>query len=70
MEIDHTKDEIVVKTANKKYYKRIKISDMARKKLPLEEKELTWVYQNSTLVLTVISVISSIQNHSLLLRKK
>jgi len=53
LEIDKTTDEIVVKTKNKKYYKRVKIPDMARKKLTLTEKDLLWEYKNNTLIVSV-----------------
>jgi hypothetical protein len=52
LEIDHTKQEIVVKTTVKKYYKRFDISDMKRLSLPLEESSLAWKFQNNTLLIS------------------
>jgi hypothetical protein len=50
-EIDHSKQEIILKTQNKKYYKRFDIPDLKRLKLPLEESSLTWKFQNNTLII-------------------
>ena len=44
LEIDHNKQEIVVRTSNKKYYKRFDIPDMRRLSLKLEESSLAWKY--------------------------
>lgn len=41
-----------MKTANKKYYKRISIEDMDRARLPLESEGLSWSHDNATLVIT------------------
>ena len=51
IEIDHTKQEVVLKTTNKKYYKRFDIPDMKRIGLQLEDGELMWKYQNNTVII-------------------
>lgn len=43
--------QIVVRTTNKKYFKRMSIEDMDRLKLPLEEKPLSWTHENNTLII-------------------
>lgn len=50
LEIDHNKQEIIIKTSNKKYYKRFDIPDMKRLKLPLEDSSIAWKYQHNTLI--------------------
>jgi len=49
--VDHTKQEIVVRTSNKKYYKRFDIPDMRRLKLPLEDSSVAWKFQHNTLII-------------------
>jgi hypothetical protein len=51
-EIDHNKQEIVLRTTNKKYYKRFDIPDMKRINLKLEESSLAWKYSNNTLIIS------------------
>ncbi len=51
LEIDHNKQEIVVRTSNKKYYKRFDIPDLRRLKINLEESSLVWKFQNNTLII-------------------
>jgi hypothetical protein len=48
--LEQSDRKIVVRTANKKYYKRIAIDDMDRLGLPLDESALSWEHDNSTLV--------------------
>mmetsp|Transcript_52870 Transcript_52870/g.115338 ORF Transcript_52870/g.115338 Transcript_52870/m.115338 type:complete len:200 (-) Transcript_52870:68-667(-) len=43
--------QIVVRTTNKKYFKRINIEDMDRMRLPLEASALSWTHENSTLII-------------------
>ena len=52
MSIDPKEDQIVIRTANKKYFKRITIEDMARARLPLDDASLSWAHENNTLVVT------------------
>ena len=48
--IDHEQRQVVVRTANKKYFKRISIEDLDRMRLPIEEKALSWTHENNTLI--------------------
>jgi len=41
----------VVRTSNKKYFKRISVEDMERAKLPLSGGALTWSHENATLII-------------------
>jgi len=54
VEVDAEKQELVVRTSNKKYYKRFEIPDIKRKGLKLEPGKVSWVYTNNTLVISVI----------------
>ena len=49
--IDHAKQEIVLRTTNKKYFKRIEILEMKRIGLQLEEASVAYKYTNSTLLI-------------------
>ena len=51
VEIDHNKQEIVLRTTNKKYYKRFEIADMKRIGLKLEDQYVAWKYQNNTVII-------------------
>ena len=51
IEIDHNKQEVVLKTSNKKYYKRFDIPDMKRIGEKLDDTELMWKYQNNTVII-------------------
>jgi len=48
--VDTDKNQIVVRTTNKKYYKRIDVDDMDRARIPLEEAGLSWSHENNTLI--------------------
>lgn len=48
--LDMSDRKIVVRTSNKKYFKRIPLEDMDRAGLPLDERALTWEYENNTLI--------------------
>lgn len=51
--IDDEKDQIVVQTSNKKYFKRLDIPDIKRGfNLKLKEENLSWQYNNNTLIIT------------------
>merc|ERR1712216_215619 len=43
--------QLVVRTANRKYFKRIDIEDLDRMRLPLDEKALSWTHENNTLII-------------------
>jgi hypothetical protein len=51
IEIDHTKQEVVLRTTNKKYYKRFDIPDLKRVNIKLEESSLAWKYQNNCVLI-------------------
>jgi len=50
--VDHEKQEIVVKTSNKKYYKRIQVPDLLRYDLKFQDELLSWKHQHSTLIIS------------------
>nr|CAG4711384.1 unnamed protein product [Naegleria fowleri] len=53
--IDHEKQEIVISTTNKKYYKRFNIPELTREYTPsikLEDKCLSWTLDNHTLIIS------------------
>lgn len=43
--------QIVVRTSNKKYFKKIDIDDLDRMRLPLDESALSWTHENGTLII-------------------
>ena len=51
VEIDHNKQEVVLRTSNKKYYKRFDIPDMKRVDVKLEDSQIAWKYQNNTVII-------------------
>jgi hypothetical protein len=50
--IDTSANVIVVRTSNKKYFKRIELPDMDRAGLRLDAANLTWDCQHNTLIIT------------------
>eukprot|EP00918_Siedleckia_nematoides_P011920 GHVU01026225.1.p1 GENE.GHVU01026225.1~~GHVU01026225.1.p1 ORF type:complete len:202 (-),score=30.21 GHVU01026225.1:816-1421(-) len=52
--VDGEKQEIVVRTTNKKYFKRLNIPEFSRANPPvsLEEGRLTWAHSNNTMVIS------------------
>ncbi|CAE8694645.1 unnamed protein product, partial [Polarella glacialis] len=50
--VDHDKQEIVVRTSNKKYFKRIQVPDLARLSLQLKDELLSWKHQHNTLIIS------------------
>lgn len=50
--IDHEKQQIVVRTSNKKYFKRIDVEDLARLNLKLKDELLSWKHQHNTLIIS------------------
>ena len=53
VEVDEEKQQIVVRTSNKKYFKRIDIPDLKRMKVEIKKGKETWVYKNNTLIISV-----------------
>lgn len=45
-------NKIVVRTTNKKYFKKVEITDMDRLKLALDAEALTYAHANNTLLIT------------------
>lgn len=50
--VDHENQEIVVRTSNKKYFKRVEVPDLRRLGLKLKDELLTWKHQHSTLIIS------------------
>jgi hypothetical protein len=50
--VDDSKEAIIIKTVNKKYYKKLSIPDMQRCKLPLEQSAISVAHASNTLILT------------------
>merc|ERR1719401_1884915 len=50
--IDHEKQQIVVRTSNKKYFKRIDVVDLGRLGLKLKDESLSWKHQHNTLIIS------------------
>ena len=50
--MDHDKQQIVLKTTNKKYYKRIDIPDLKRIQLVIDESAIAWKYSNNTVIIS------------------
>lgn len=48
--VDTEQNQIVIRTSNKKYFKRLDVEELDRLRLPLEEASLTWNHENSTLI--------------------
>ena len=49
--VDSEQNQVVVRTSNKKYFKRIDIGEMDRLRLHLEDAALSWAHENSTLII-------------------
>ena len=49
--VDHDNQQIVLRTSNKKYFKRIDIPEMKKMGLKLEPGEVSWKYSSQTLVI-------------------
>lgn len=50
--VDHEKQQIVVRTSNKKYFKRIDVEDLSRLGLKLKDESLSWKHQHNTLIIS------------------
>lgn len=53
MDIDQEKQEIIIKTTIKKYYKKFDIPDLKKLNIKLLKDMLSFAYQNNTLVVSV-----------------
>lgn len=52
VKVDHEKQDIVVRTSNKKYFKRIDVPDLRRIGLTLKDESLDWVHKNNALIIS------------------
>ncbi|KAI5763329.1 DPCD protein [Gulo gulo luscus] len=50
--VDQTERCIIVRTTNKKYYKKFSIPDLDRYQLPLDESSLSFAHANCTLIIS------------------
>jgi hypothetical protein len=50
--IDQERQQIVVRTSNKKYFKRIDVEDLSRLGLKLKDESLSWKHQHNTLIIS------------------
>mmetsp|Transcript_43395 Transcript_43395/g.130146 ORF Transcript_43395/g.130146 Transcript_43395/m.130146 type:complete len:195 (-) Transcript_43395:285-869(-) len=50
--IDHGARKIVIRTSNKKYFKRFEIPELDVLKMPLADGALTWAHANNTLLIS------------------
>eukprot|EP00415_Alexandrium_ostenfeldii_P001542 UN1542 len=50
--VDHDKQEVVVRTSNKKYYKRIRVADLETVGLKLKDDLLSWKHRHNTLIVS------------------
>lgn len=53
LDVDPEKQEVVIKTTIKKYYKRFQIPDMLRADIKLNKDNLSFKYSNNTLIVSV-----------------
>jgi hypothetical protein len=60
--IDHEKQQIVVRTSNKKYFKRIDVVDLARVGLKLKDENLSWKHQHNTLIISYARPIEVVKD--------
>jgi len=59
--IDKEQNQIVVRTANKKYFKRIDVEELDRMRMPLEDGSLSWEHENSTLIIQYKKPVQVVQ---------
>jgi len=52
--VDHERQQIVVRTSNKKYFKRIDVEDLSRLGLKLKDESLSWKHQHNTLIISYV----------------
>lgn len=54
IDVDMKTDEIIIKTKNKKYYKRFNIQDMKRLNIPIDPNMISVEYLNNTLIISYL----------------
>ncbi|XP_039273935.1 protein DPCD-like [Styela clava] len=63
------KDTIVVRTSNKKYFKKIDVPDMQRAKIPLNQSDLTFAHANNTLIIQYKKPKQILDDHETIVRE-
>lgn len=63
--VDFEKNEIVVRTTNKKYFKRIDIPDLKRAQLNLDAEQLSWDHQHNTLIISYTKPAVILENEKM-----
>jgi hypothetical protein len=64
--VDHDTQEIVVRTTNKKYFKRIACSDLQVAKLKMDEACIAYVHEHATLIISVCVRVVVLFNENVL----
>jgi hypothetical protein len=59
--VDTEQNQIIVRTSNKKYFKRIDVEELDHARLPLEEASLSWNHENNTLIIQYKKPASFVQ---------
>ncbi|PHJ17268.1 dpcd family protein [Cystoisospora suis] len=52
--VDVQTSEIIVRTTNKKYFKKLCIPEMSKLRIPMNPESLSWTHQHSTLVVVYL----------------
>jgi protein DPCD len=52
LDVDLKLDELIIRTVNKKYYKKFSIPDLKRLKIPLNPENLSIEHANNTLIIS------------------
>ena len=64
LEVDSDKQEIVIKTTVKKYFKRFDVPDLKRINTKLEKALLSFAHKNNTLIVSVTPTLCSTRSPS------
>lgn len=67
--VDHEKQEIIVRTSNKKYFKRFGVPDLARAGLTFKDNLLTWKHQHNTLIISYVKPAEVLEQEQKALRE-
>jgi protein DPCD len=62
--VDPDKQEIVIRTTVKKYFKRFDVPDLKRMNIKLDKALLSFAYKNSTLIVSVLPCLPSTKSLS------
>ncbi|XP_074643041.1 protein DPCD-like isoform X1 [Tubulanus polymorphus] len=52
VKVDEEEQKIIVRTSNKKYYKKIEVPDLRRLNIPLHQQHISVAHANNTLIIT------------------